>query len=162
MVCQEGYIKRALHYCSALGSLSPKMLFSEHLNPHEALSSLPMKTTNRRSHHSGHSSHREAAPRPRLPSFPLLELSCQPRTLTNLVCADYCMYALLELWYRLLNVRILQSVWIALCMHPVRFDSNSLGLTSGYHVITYLVMSDGFQQHSWWSRLIQFAPNSGI
>eukprot|EP00957_Ditylum_brightwellii_P206887 15350426-Ditylum_brightwellii.AAC.1 len=30
---------RALYYCSALGSLPSKMLFSEHLNPHETLSS---------------------------------------------------------------------------------------------------------------------------
>eukprot|EP00957_Ditylum_brightwellii_P014326 1078354-Ditylum_brightwellii.AAC.1 len=31
---------RTLYYCSALENLPPKMLFSEHINPHDTLSSL--------------------------------------------------------------------------------------------------------------------------
>eukprot|EP00957_Ditylum_brightwellii_P193343 14721216-Ditylum_brightwellii.AAC.1 len=72
------------------------MLFSEHLNPRETLSCLPMKITDSCSHQSGHNSYRGAAPWPRLLSFPLHELSCQPRMPTNPVCADCSTHALLE------------------------------------------------------------------
>eukprot|EP00957_Ditylum_brightwellii_P091817 6990789-Ditylum_brightwellii.AAC.1 len=64
--------------------------------------------------------------------------------------------------YGLLNVRILQRVWIALCTCPVRFNSNPFGFNSRCPAITYQVMSDGFKSHSWWTQLIQFALNSRI
>eukprot|EP00957_Ditylum_brightwellii_P096075 7319878-Ditylum_brightwellii.AAC.1 len=108
------------------------MLFSEHLNPHETLSSPPMKTSNSCSHHSGHNSHRGAAPQPSLVRRLTL---CVRIVLRTPYWSD---------WYGLLIAHILQSEWIALRTHPVRFDSNPYGLMSGCPVITYLVMSDGY------------------
>eukprot|EP00957_Ditylum_brightwellii_P203628 15335508-Ditylum_brightwellii.AAC.1 len=76
---------RALHYCSTLGSLPPKVLFS--FNPRETLSSLPPPR---------HSSHRGAGRQPKLLPFPQYELTCQPSTPTNPVSADCSMHAFLE------------------------------------------------------------------
>eukprot|EP00957_Ditylum_brightwellii_P060430 4588803-Ditylum_brightwellii.AAC.1 len=49
---------RALHFCSALGSLPQKVLFSELLNTRETLSSLPKKKQEEQ-HHQQHQQHHQ-------------------------------------------------------------------------------------------------------
>eukprot|EP00957_Ditylum_brightwellii_P205465 15344024-Ditylum_brightwellii.AAC.1 len=60
------------------------------------------------------------------------------------------------------SVLRLQSVRIALHTQPIRFDSYPLGFPYWCTVITYLVMSDDVDHHSWWTQLIKFALNIGI